>query len=652
MRLLSPQLLAAQRSASAVPYLKIVISDRIGGVRRLAFSRLYTGSEPDSYHAATMPADGSLLRARVASGRLYYQRVTSPGAGSDFSAWTDLGAAANADVALCAEGARALLFYVDAGGVALKLRESTDSGASLGAPTTVATASGAVGWLAGDVKANGDALLLYSVGATVFSVKRSGGSWGSPAAWSNSVASVTGLACFHQGDYNVVATGSDASGGAFVWTCLFGDGFSQAPNTWSPLREVTRASSGSGVSFRAPFLGQPDSFRLTFIEEYAGNQAYSRPYHTYSPATADYAANLWREPVPFNLASEFGLAIAFSSSAVWLTRPAGVWTASLATPTLDVTADVPEATTQDRPFTGRLRLVLRNDDGRYSTLPSAVKLAAEIRVSPGYVASDGPRASDGPAYWIEAIERVSGPGEGTLVLEGRDAWSLLEGWRARRQYAWAAGEKNAFGILQFLFARAGLEFSSLGGSTEASSLYPAFTVNPSESGLTAVQRLLAMLPDVIFVRGEFGYLVEPLATEAADYAYGTGHALLAGRYADLLPGANRAQVFGNGVFAEGFDWPGVESTYDLLRQVHDVNLTTAAQANDRAAAVLRHEAIAASGGGIAVPVNCGQELYDVVEVTDAGAGLAAAKRRVMGLSLRYATGERPLYEQRIALGGV
>src|SRR3972149_4400047 len=107
MRLLSAPLLAAQKSASAVPYLKIVVSDRIGGIRRLAYSRLYTGSEPDGYHAATRPADGSLARARVRGGRLYYQRVANPGSGSDFSAWTDLSAAANADAALCSDGRRA-----------------------------------------------------------------------------------------------------------------------------------------------------------------------------------------------------------------------------------------------------------------------------------------------------------------------------------------------------------------------------------------------------------------------------------------------------------------------------------------------------------------------------------------------------------------
>src|SRR3972149_5489687 len=105
-----------------------------------------------------------------------------------------------------------------------------------------------------------------------------------------------------------------------------------------------------------------------------------------------------------------------------------------------------------------------------------------------------------------------------------------EAWRARRQYAWAAGERNVFGILQFLFARAGLELSSAGASSESANLQPAFTVNPGDSGLTAVRRLLAMLPDVVYFRGEFGFLKEPLATEVAAYAYGTDHALLAGRY--------------------------------------------------------------------------------------------------------------------------
>ena len=179
---------------------------------------------------------------------------------------------------------------------------------------------------------------------------------------------------------------------------------------------------------------------------------------------------------------------------------------------------------------------MRNDGGRYFTLPSQIKIGAEVRVSPGYVTSSGPQVSDGPAYWVTGIERRSAGGEATLVLEARDAWSLLAEWRARRQYAWALGERNVFGILQFLFSRAGLEFSSSGSSATAANLYPAFTVHPGDSGPRRCRRLLAMVPDVIFVRGEFAFLTEPLASEATDYAYGVDHALLSGRYSDAAAG--------------------------------------------------------------------------------------------------------------------
>jgi hypothetical protein len=661
MRSLPPDLLAAQRSDSAVPYLKVTIADRIGGIARPAFERLYSGSEPDGYHAATMPGDGSLLRARAEAGRLYYQRVTSPGPSSDFASWTDLGKAGDADVALCSEGANVLLFYVATDGQTVKLRESSDYGATLGAPVTVVSAAAAVTWLAADVKADGDALLLYSVGAMVYAVKRSGGSWGSPAAWTNDVAAISGLACHHADDYNVVVAGEDGDGNGFLWTAIYGDGFSEPAGVWSPLSELMRASSGSSVSFRTPFLGQPDTFRLTFVEKYTATQAYSRPCHSYSPATAAYVDNLWREPVPFDLTCEYGLAVAHPpevGGALWVSAPSGVWTAALDEEPLDVTADVLEAVAEERALRhgsgdaaeGRLRLTLRNDDGRYTDLP-LLKPGTEVRVSPGYVTGSGPKASYGPAYWIDGVEMVSGDGLAAVVLHGGDGWSGLRGWRARRQYSWAAGERNVFSILRFLFARAGLEFSSVSGSSQSANLYPAFTVNPGESALTAVSRLLAFLPDVIYLRGEFAFLKEPLATEPATYAYGTEHALLRGRYWAGAIEPNRAQVFGDGVFAERLDWPGVEAMYDRVAQVHDLNVTSVAQAEDRGDAVLRKAALAAANGEIAVPVNCGQELYDVIEVTDAGAGLSAARRRVLGIDLRYSTGPRPLYEQRLRLGG-
>ena len=65
MRDLSPALLKAQQEASHIPYVKVVASNRINGVVRLDWERLYEGSEDDYFHSLTIPGDGGLVRVRV-----------------------------------------------------------------------------------------------------------------------------------------------------------------------------------------------------------------------------------------------------------------------------------------------------------------------------------------------------------------------------------------------------------------------------------------------------------------------------------------------------------------------------------------------------------------------------------------------------------
>jgi len=108
VRTLSSTLLAAQKSASSQPYVKLLVAGRIGGVTRLNWSRLYTGSEPDYYHAATLSGDGSLVRARVSNSSpfwLYIQRIASPGPGSDFSQWSSfVQVSGSSGIALASQG--------------------------------------------------------------------------------------------------------------------------------------------------------------------------------------------------------------------------------------------------------------------------------------------------------------------------------------------------------------------------------------------------------------------------------------------------------------------------------------------------------------------------------------------------------------------
>jgi hypothetical protein len=183
--------------------------------------------------------------------------------------------------------------------------------------------------------------------------------------------------------------------------------------------------------------------------------------------------------------------------------------------------------------------------------------------------------------------------------------------------------------------------------------YPAFTIHPGESGATAVRRLLAMVPDVLFFRGSCAYLKNPQASDDSQYSYGLGHSILHGRYVSQAPAVNRVQVFGSGVMKDGLDWESIAQLYDRLLQVHDLNLATMAEAEERAQAEFRRAQLAALAGEMAVPANCGQELYDVVDITDPRAGLSQARRRILGLSLLYHRGgATPRYQHRLLLGGV
>ncbi|MDP2663580.1 MAG: hypothetical protein Q8R28_22935 [Dehalococcoidia bacterium] len=660
MRTLSAALLAAQKSGAAAPFLRVRVIQKVGGIGRLDWQRLYTGAEADATHGAAQAGDGSLLRIRVSPGNtVQIQRVSSPGPGSDFATWPAGTGSNAAAVAICASGNIVWAFYSESAGGTVKAAQSTDYGATFGAWTEIAPSGTAPTRLAAAMKNSGEVLALFERGSQVYSIKRSGGAWGSQTAWTNSVATVTGLSACYMGDWNVVVSGQDASGNARVWTCLYGDGYSQGVGTWSSLQELTMAAAASSVQFQCPSLAMPDVFRLFFVEKYTGSGAYSRPCFSYSLATASYVDNLWREPVPFNLSTDYGVAVAYATgSYVWLSCPFGVWRASVVTGTgLDVTADVVKAHLWTGLFDGGAQVHLRNDDGRYASAGTGslapLQRGSQISLSPGYATTSGNAVSDGPVYWIEEIGYNALPAQARLVLEAVDGWGLLRGWWARRQFAWAAGSKNIFQLLSWVLARVGLELSTIGGgaSTASQNQYPAFTIHAGESGAAAVVRLLSRVPDYLFFRGSVAYLFEPKATDAVQYSYGTDHPIVEGEYFTGSRRYNQVQVFGKDAFGEAFAWDEAALVYDRLRQVHDQNLVTASDCQARAQSDLRDEELAAGRDSITVAVNCGQELLDAVAVTEPRANLSAAKRRVMALDMNYDP-SKGRYDQQLLLGSV
>ncbi|MFH1003349.1 MAG: hypothetical protein V1780_04315, partial [Chloroflexota bacterium] len=180
---------------------------------------------------------------------------------------------------------------------------------------------------------------------------------------------------------------------------------------------------------------------------------------------------------------------------------------------------------------------------------------------------------------------------------------------------------------------------------------------PDNRGDAVIGRLLSFVPDLLLVEGNTAYLVNPQAADSPVYSYGGAHPILEGRYGQGGWGTNQVRVegfnpdTGGPVLVHSFAWEEIARWYQRPLRVTDRNISTATEAGQRGEAWLRRAEMAAASGEIAVPVNCGQQLYDVVDITDSRAGLSGARRRVLGLALVYQP-RRGEYRQRLQLGAV
>jgi hypothetical protein len=420
---------------------------------------------------------------------------------------------------------------------------------------------------------------------------------------------------------------------------------------------------GCEFEYRADFMAKPDVYRGFFVEKFNGSQSYNRPFWSHSVPEAKFIANLWHEPVPFNLDSQYGLAIAHHGDYCWLSTPYGVWRAKLTEEKLDLSADVLALKEELNPGSGELSVEMANDDGRYSAPGegniSLLDIGGQLDFSPGYITSQGNEASPGQSFILESYEHISAGGKASLLLNAYDGWRLIESWRARHQFRWnkQSDEMNVKEILAFVLGRVGLKLEVKSASSALTSDYPDFAINPGSSGSTVIKRLLSLVPDVLFIEGNTAYVVNPLADDSSEYAYGPAHPLFEGRYLVQAGELNRLQVEGynpaeeEDIVVDAFVWEDIERLYDRIGRIEDSNIESVTAAEDRGESHLRKLAMESVSGAILVPVNCGQQMYDVIDITDSRAGLSAAKRRVNGLTLVYSP-QRGEYRQRLTMSGV
>jgi hypothetical protein len=245
MRELTSTLLDTQKQATAVPYVKVEAVNKIGGVVRQDWARLYNGTEPDYYHALTMPTDGSFIRARITppsdSRKLYRQRVASPGPGSDFSQWTYTSQYNVVVVAAAALGAEVSIFWINTSREVRRIK-STDNGISWGSPELLDySPTTAIYGLAAFYKPGGDLAIFFADQSILYVKKYISGQWQSKTAWDKTTGNLSGVAAIYDGDWSLLVTGLDTAGNFKLWSLVCGDGGSVPAGNWSTLQELAAA---------------------------------------------------------------------------------------------------------------------------------------------------------------------------------------------------------------------------------------------------------------------------------------------------------------------------------------------------------------------------------------------------------------------------
>ncbi|MEE9521163.1 MAG: hypothetical protein V3V43_05620 [Dehalococcoidales bacterium] len=667
MRTLSSTLLAAQKQATRSPYVKLEACNKISGVVRYDWTRLYTGSEDDYFHAVTMPGDGSLIRARITppgdSRKLYRQRVANPSPSSDFSQWTYCNRYNCVIVAAASLGAEVSIFWINSGRQIRRIK-STDYGVTWGSPELIDySPTTAIYGIAAAYKPNGDLAVFFADQATLYVKKHVGGSWQTKASWDKTTGDLSGVACVYDGDWNLFVTGKDSDGNYKLWSLIYGDGGDVAAGTWSALKEFALAPSGGSFEYHRAFMDKPDVYRIFYVEKFTGTESYNRPFWSHSVVDTTFLSSLWREPVPFDLSSQYGLAIAHYGDYCWLSSPNGVWRAKLTAQGIGLTADVIGVKQEVDEGQGRLTVELRNDDGQYASPGegglSVLDIGCQLEFSPGYRTTAGNEVSSGQTFILEAYEHTSSGGKASLLLYASGGWGLIGAWRARHQFRWNKdqSELNVKQILEFVLARVGLKLEVVSQSSVITGFYPDFTINPNNQGEAVIRKLLSFVPDVLFIEGNKAYLVNPLSSDSSTYSYGSEHPIYEGRYQVGAWKLNRVQVEGYDtvaaapVIVDSLEWGEINKLHDKLQQLFDMNIDSVVEAQQRGEAYLREAEIESASGIIRIPVNCGQQLYDVIDITDSRAGLSGEKKRVLGLTLVYQP-SKAQYEQRLALGAV
>ena len=134
----------------------------------------------------------------------------------------------------------------------------------------------------------------------------------------------------------------------------------------------------------------------------------------------------------------------------------------------------------------------------------------------------------------------------------------------------------------------------------------------------------------------------------------TYHAIIDGSYITETPEVNRAYVIGrdeegNPVYGTSLTQSEIDLVGERLDFNMELSIPTTSKADEVADSMLSKARLTRSRGFILIPPNCGQELWDVISITDSLCAQDENKYRVVGSRFDYEP-RKSRYHHRLILG--
>ncbi|HEY3081166.1 MAG TPA: hypothetical protein VGM69_14835 [Chloroflexota bacterium] len=679
MHALTGTLEAATRRGEAEATLRAIVTDQPCEVPRWSWSPIYPPSGEDGPHAVVELASGGLVRARAsAAGALYVQRVADPALAAEWSAWTELRPAASASplagIALASSTLedRVRLFWVLwSDGRTIRCAGSTDGLIWTEEGVVVEPPPHSIHGLAADM-AGGDGHLIYVVDQTgggpdqyLVAIERVGvGVWANRVAQALPRYASNGIAAVHDpASRRIYVVTADAEGVDGRERRLALQELDARANAWGgPGTTLAKHGAASGYDFRGPRLHLTSSgfprHVLTWVESWVGDgggPGYERPMLCVTPRR-DWLT----EWVPWDVESPYGFDLFRAASGTWYLVGAQRAYASDGYgggpgQRLDVSDDVVDLRL-DQP--GPMRpaaatLLLDDRDGRYaeagrSGTAACLRQGSQLALRLGSRTTSGDEGIWQTPLWIDAVAHRFDGRRMLIEVAATDAWGVLErlGPALTVQFPGAVTIGDLLDrALWRVTGGAATRPAGLGASLTNAVWQPGRSYGEIARGLCRLAGIGARFrtrqsaPDGA---GPTSVVVEVAedGDGAPTYGYGPGaHPLTA--YRVVLGGqvVNHVAVQGarGGPYhAEAHDFGAIKALWRrITRPATDLRLSSRADTQRAADALLVEAMGEARGGWLEAPLNPAQEVGDAVALTDARAGLAGARYVVAGRQVRW-----------------